>query len=48
MSNIEQQIKKLSNLLLTGKAKNPFAIKNKIKNLQLLKTKQAYNEFLAR
>jgi len=48
MSNIDTQIKALAKVIASRKAKNIFAIQNKIKKLQLVKSKQAYNEFLGR
>lgn len=52
MNNLEYQIRVLENILASRKAKNPFAIKNKIKKLRtslhLQKQKNAWNDYLSK
>ena len=52
MNNVESQIRVLENILASGKTKNPFALKNKIKklkiSLQQINQKKAWENYLSK
>ena len=52
MNNTESQIRVLENILASGKAKNPFALKNKIKKLRTslnkIKQSRSWEEYLSK